>query len=73
MAVSYNRLWKLLIDKKINQADFRKLADIAPNTLTKLRRDEPVSFAVLDKICKVLHTDYGDIMQYIEESEKCAN
>lgn len=65
MAVSYNRLWKLLIDKKISQADFRKVADIAPNTMTKLRRDEPVTFAVLDKICKTLHTDYGDIMQYI--------
>ena len=73
MAVSYNRLWKLLIDKKISQADFRKMADIAPNTMTKLRRDEPVTFAVLDKICKTLHTDYGDIMQYIDESEEYAN
>lgn len=73
MAVSYNRLWKLLIDKKISQADFRKMADIAPNTMTKLRRDEPVTFAVLDKICKTLHTDYGDIMQYIDEPEEYAN
>lgn len=64
MSVSYNRLWKILIDKKISQADFRKLADIAPNTLTKLRRDEPVSFAVLDKICQTLQVDYGDVMHY---------
>ena len=64
MSVSYNRLWKLLIDKKISQADFRKMADIAPNTLTKLRRDEPVSFAVLDKICQTLQVDYGDVMHY---------
>ena len=66
MSVSYNRLWKILIDKKISQADFRKLADIAPNTLTKLRRDEPVSFAVLDKICQTLQVDYGDVMHYQE-------
>ena len=64
MPVSYSRLWKLLIDKKISQADFRRMADIAPNTLTKLRRDEPVSFAVLDKICQVLQIDYGEMMKY---------
>ena len=42
MAVSYNRLWKLLIDKKMSKADLRKAAGLAPNTMTKLRRDEPV-------------------------------
>ncbi len=64
MSVSYNRVWKLLIDKEISQPDFRKMADIAPNTLTKLRRDEPVSVAVLDKICQALQVDYGDVMHY---------
>lgn len=42
MAVSYNRLWKLLIDHKMSAADIRKAAEIAPSTMTKLRRDEPV-------------------------------
>ena len=64
MAVSYNKLWKLLIDKKMSKADLRKAAGLAPNTMTKLRRDEPVAMAVLDKICSTLNTDYGDIMQY---------
>ena len=51
MAVSYNKLWKLLIDKKMSKADLRRAADLAPNTMTKLRRDEPVAMIVLEKIC----------------------
>jgi len=70
MAVSYNRLWKLLVDKKMSKADLRKTAGLAPNTMTKLRRDEPVAMTVLDKICETLNTDYGDIMQYISDDEK---
>ena len=51
MAISYNKLWKLLIDKKMTQAELRKAADIAPNTMTKLRRDEPVNLATLGRAC----------------------
>ena len=40
MAISYNKLWKLLVDKKMSKADLRKAAGIAPNTMTRLRRDE---------------------------------
>ena len=68
MAVSYNKLWKLLIDKKMSKADLRKAADIAPNTMTKLRRDEPVTLAILSKICNVLECDYGDIMIYVPDA-----
>lgn len=67
MAVSYNKLWKLLVDKKMSKADLRKAADIAPNTMTKLRRDEPVTLAILGKICNVLECDYGDIMTYVPD------
>ena len=67
MAVSYNRLWKLLIDKKMSKASLRKTAGIAPNTMTKLSRDEAVTLEVLGKICSVLQTDFGDIMEYIPE------
>lgn len=68
MAVSYNKLWKLLVDKKMSKADLRKAADIAPNTMTKLRRDEPVTLAILGKICNVLECDYGDIMTYVPDA-----
>lgn len=67
MAVSYNKLWKLLVDKKMSKADLRKAAYIAPNTMTKLRRDEPVTLAILGKICNVLECDYGDIMTYVPD------
>ena len=70
MAVSYNKLWKLLVDKKMSKADLRKAADIAPNTMTKLRRDELVTLAILRKICKVLECDYGDIMTYVPDDTK---
>ena len=67
MAVSYNKLWKLLVDKKMSKADLRKAADAAPNTMTKLRRDEPVTLSLLGKICNVLECDYGDIMTYVPD------
>ena len=67
MAISYNRMWKLLIDKKMSKADLRKAADIAPNTMTKFRRDEPVNLTILGRVCKVLNCDYGNIMQYIDD------
>lgn len=69
MAISYNKLWKLLIDKKMTQAELRKAADIAPNTMTKLRRDEPVNLAILGRACEVLDCDIGDIMEFIPESK----
>ena len=69
MAVSYNKLWKLLIDRKMSKADLRKAAGLAPNTMTKLRRDEPVAMVVLEKICDTLDTDFGDIVEYIKEFE----
>lgn len=67
MAVSYNRLWKLLIDKKMSKADLRKAAGLAPNTMTKLRRDEPVAMVVLEKICAALDTDFGEIVEYVPD------
>ena len=67
MAISYNKLWKLLVDKKMSKAELRRAAGIAPNTMTKLRRDEEVSMTVLIKICHVLDANIGDIMDLIPE------
>ena len=67
MAISYHKLWKLLIDKKMSKADLRKAAGIAPNTMTRLRRDEEVTLAVLNKICSTLNVDIGDIMEFMPE------
>ena len=65
MAISYNKLCKLLIDKKISKAELRKAIGISPNTMTKLSRDEEVTLTVLCRICEVLHSDIGDIVEYI--------
>ncbi len=67
MAVSYNKLWKLLVDKKMSKADLRKAAGIAPNTMTKLRRDEEVTLTILGRICSVLEVNIGDIIDFIPE------
>lgn len=69
MATSYNKLWKLLVDKKMSKADLRKASGVSPNTMTKLRRDEPVMLSVLDKICKVLDVNYGDIVDYVPDGD----
>ena len=62
MVISYNKLWKLLIDRKMSKADLRRAAGIAPNTMTKLNRDEEVILETLGKICGVLGVNIGDIV-----------
>lgn len=65
MAISYNKLWKLLVDKKMSKADLRKAAGIAPNTMTRLRRDEEVTLSVLNRICVVLDVNIEDVMEFV--------
>ena len=67
MAISYNKLWKLLVDKKMSNADLRRAAGIAPKTLTKLRRYEDVSLTVLNKICAALDANIGDVMDFVPD------
>ena len=67
MAVSYNKLWKLLVDKKMSKADLRKATGVSPNTITKMNKDEEVTLTVLGKIYRALRCDYGDIIEYISE------
>lgn len=69
MKISYNRLWKLLIDRKMSKADLRKATGIAPNTLTRLRRDEEVRLSVLHRICQTLSVDIGEVMEFLPEGE----
>ena len=69
MAISYKKLWKLLIDKDMTAVELREKTGIAPNPMTKLRRDEEVSLTVLVKICAVLNANIGDIMDLIPEQE----
>lgn len=65
MAVSYTKLWKLLMDKKLSKADLRRKTGISPNTMTKLNRDEEVTLSVPSRICEALNSDIGVIVEYI--------
>ena len=69
MAISYKKLWKLLIDKDMTAVELRQKTGIAPNTMTKLRKDEEVSLSVLVKICTALNVNIGDIMDLIPDSK----
>ena len=67
MALSYNKLWKLLIDKGMTKTEMRLKADISTTTLAKLGKNETVSMEILLRICKVLDCNVGDIMDVINE------
>ena len=67
MAVSYNKLWKLLIDKRMKKIELMELAGIGSTTLSKLGKDQYVSMEVLVKICKVLNCNICDIIDRVEE------
>ena len=69
MGVSYNKLFKLLIDKKIKKTELAGKANISNGTLAKLSKDEFVSMEVLVKICDVLECNIGDIVDVVEEGE----
>jgi len=71
MRISYNKLWKLLIDKKMNRVDLRRAAHISTTSLAKLGKDENVSMTVLKKICKALLCNIGDIMDILPEDGEC--
>lgn len=71
MRVSYNKLWKLLIDRKMKRGQMRVAADISTFTLAKLGKDENVSMEVLKRICNALNCNVGDIMDILpDEDEK---
>ena len=72
MAVQYNKLWKVLVDKKMSKAELRRQAEISANTMTKLNRDEMVALPILDRICDTLGVDYGDIMEHVKDERENA-
>ena len=69
MSLSYNKLWKLLIDKKIKRTELKNMAGLSPNTLAKLGKDEIVDMQTLLKICDALKCDLSEIVEYTPETE----
>jgi putative transcriptional regulator len=68
--VSYNKLWKLLIDKKMKKKDLLNLAEISTSTLAKLGKDQQVSMDVITRICNALNCNVGDIMDILPDSNQ---
>lgn len=64
MAVSYNGLWKLLIDKEMKKGDLQEKVGISSSTLAKMAKGEAVSMNVLERICEELNCDFGDLVSY---------
>lgn len=67
MGISYNKLWKVLIDKNMKKIDLKDLAGISSSSLAKLGKNEPVTLEVLMKICEALDVNIGDIVEFIKK------
>ena len=70
MAVSYKKLWKLLIDKDMKKMDLAKEAKISGNTITKMSKGENVTTDILVKICSTLKCNIEDIMEIVETDQE---
>ena len=69
MAISYNRLWKRLIDHDLSKTDMMRRANISTNVLARLGKGAPVSMESIEKICKVLDCTIGDVMEFVPDNE----
>lgn len=73
MAISYNKLWKLLIDRGIKKTELKTLAGVSTNVIAKLGKNNPVSMETLAKICTALNCDISDIVEIIKDTEQGGN
>lgn len=67
MAVSYSKLFKLMIDKKMKKKDLILAAGISPSSMAKMGKDDYVSLEVLEKVCLALDADFGDVIEIVHE------
>ena len=73
MAICYNKLWKLLIDKEIMKKDLRDQSGITTNALAKLGKNEHVSTQILEKICRTLDCNIEDVCEFFVDEEENQN
>lgn len=69
MAISYKKLWKLLIDRDMKKKDLQELAGVSAASITKLGKNENVNTEIISKICVALKCDVGDIMEIIPKTD----
>ena len=70
MHISYNGLWKMLIDKNLQRKDLIEQLNISSSTFAKMGKGEPVSLSVLEKMCSYLNCDIGDVMSFKKENNQ---
>lgn len=73
MHVSYNKLWKLLIDKNMNKQDLREACGISSASVAKLGKGENITTEVLLRICSALNCDFSDIMEAVKDDNDPTN
>jgi len=69
MTISYNGLWKILIDKNLQRKDLKETLKISSSTFAKMGRGEPVSMDVLMRLCEYLNCNIGDIVSFVKDNE----
>lgn len=70
MAICYNRLFHMMIDKKITNAQFKEMTGVSGNIITRLKRNEYISSESIEKICKTLNCSVDDILEFQYQNEK---
>ena len=70
MAISYNGLWKLLIDNNMNKGDLCKKTGLSSSTMAKMTNGESVKLSVLERICKELNCNFADLVDYFPEKNE---
>lgn len=73
MALSYKKLFKLLIDRNMKKKDLCELADISTTSVAKLGKNQNVNTEILDKICEALDCDISDIVEYVKQESEVVN
>ena len=69
MSISYDKLWKLMVDRKINKSKLHIITGLSTSTITKLKNNENVNVSVLERICRCLDCKFEDIIE-LEEDKK---
>lgn len=70
MPISYDKLWKMLIDKKMTRTELKDISGISFNVLARMGKNEFVSMESLYKICSTLKCNVGDVVDFLPESEE---
>lgn len=70
MPISYDKLWKMLIDKKMTRTELKDISGISFNVLARMGKNEFVSMESLFKICSTLKCNVGDVVDFLPESEE---